>query len=216
MPASLRSPVPLLYCSIGFPHCKAGDGIAGLFSVYILLSTCHYPRYTELINQLIGAAIMKNIGIHIRRHPYEEPYLVNLVFTANNGAFKGQLEYYCDPNDLKDIGMALRDFPKKIPDEYSYEIGSTKSEDNFAHYFALHASTTDRSGHCALQVVIDNNKNRPNEGACSFSIIVEPNALVRLGELLIAFSKLKHREMCWTLSGDGDSLIKDNTVAHWA
>ena len=150
----------------------------------------------------------KTIGIQIKRFPYEEPYHVNLHFSAYNGTFKGFLEYYCAASELKDIGEALCAFPRRVPDAYSYEIGSTKPEDNFAYYFALHAYTTDNLGHCAIQVVIDNNENRPYEGACRFSIQAEPAALNRLGGLLTEFAELKHHELDWTVSGEGDSLTK--------
>ncbi len=159
-------------------------------------------------NAMFGARRMKTIGIQITRFPYEEPYLLSLVFSATNGVFDGRLEYYCNASDLTDIGKALRPFPTKVPDEYSYEIGSTKPEDKFAYHFALHAYTTDMSGHCALQVVIDNNRDIPDEGACRFSIQTEPSALNRLGELLLEFAKLKHHELNWTLSGEGDSLVE--------
>ncbi len=152
---------------------------------------------------------MKIIGIQIRRFPYEEPYLVNLVFSASNGVLNGRLEYYCNASDLKDIGKALRSFPRKVPDEYSYEIGSTKPEDRFAYYFAIHAYTTDGSGHCALQIVIDNNGKRPDEEACRFSIKAEPSAINRLGALLITFSKLKHHGIIWSVSGEADCLIEN-------
>ena len=151
---------------------------------------------------------MKTAGIQIRRFPYEEPYYLNLVFSASNGVFGGRLEYYCDASDLEDLGKALRCFPKKVPDEYSYEIGSTKPEDKFAYHFALHAYTTDGSGHCALQVVIDNNGARPDDTACRFSIGAEPSAINRFGELLIEFSKLKHDGLNWSVSGETDCLIE--------
>ena len=152
---------------------------------------------------------MKTIGIQIKRVPYEEPYHVNLVFSASNAVFDGSLEYYCNASDLEDIGKALRSFPRKVPDAYSYEIGSSRPEDNFAYHFALHAYTTDNRGHCAIQVVIDNNQDRPDEGACRFSILAEPAAINRLGNLLMEFAKLKHHELNWTVSGDGDSLVGD-------
>jgi hypothetical protein len=151
---------------------------------------------------------MKPIGIEIKRFPYEEPYHVHLFFSASNGVFDGFLEYYCNASDLKDIGKALRSFPKKVPNAYSCEIGSTRPEDNFAYHFALHAYTTDNLGHCALQVVIDNNQDRPYEGACRFSIKAEPAAINRLGKLLTDFAKLKHQQLNWTVSGEGDGLTE--------
>ncbi|MBN2710987.1 MAG: hypothetical protein JXR97_00935 [Planctomycetes bacterium] len=47
---------------------------------------------------------MNTIGIEIKRYPYEEPYHLNLVFSASNGVFEGSLKYYCHASDLEDIG----------------------------------------------------------------------------------------------------------------
>lgn len=153
----------------------------------------------------------KTIGvIQLKRYPYEEPYCLNIVVSATNGLFDGSLEFYCDTDDLINLGNALRVFPKKAPDEYFFELGSNKPEDNYAYYFAIHAYTTDRSGHSALQIVLDNNKSRPDEGSCCFSIKAEPSAINRLGELLLIFSNLEHLELNWSLSGEADCLIGED------
>jgi hypothetical protein len=141
----------------------------------------------------------------LRRYPYEEPYHLHLKFSASNGLFDGSLEYFCNANDLKEIGEALRSFPKKIPNEYIYQIGSP--EGNFACYFSLRAYITDLSGHCALQIVIDNNQKGTDEAECRFSIKAEPSAINRLDELFLTFSKLKHSELNWSLSGETDCLV---------
>lgn len=152
---------------------------------------------------------MNIIGIQLKRYPYEEPYNLHLDLSASNGLFAGQLGYFCNADDIKEIGTALQSFPNKIPDEYLYEIGSARQEDNSAYYFALHAYTTDRSGQCALQIVIDNNQDKPNEGACRFSIKTEPSAINRLGKLLLRFSETKHHTLNWSLSGENDCLIEN-------
>lgn len=56
---------------------------------------------------------MKPIGIELIRYPYEEPYHLNLAFSATNGLFSGYLEYYCNADDLAEIGQALHTFPKR-------------------------------------------------------------------------------------------------------
>ncbi|MGB7582114.1 MAG: hypothetical protein WBL85_06675 [Sedimentisphaerales bacterium] len=138
---------------------------------------------------------MDTIGIQLKRYPYEEPYHLNLALSASNGLFAGQLEYFCNADDIKKIGTTLQSFPNKIPDEYLYEIGSAQKGNNSAYYFALHAYTTDMSGQCALQIVIDNNRDKPDEGACRFSIKAEPSAINRLGKLLLRFSEMKHQTL---------------------
>ncbi len=152
--------------------------------------------------------VLNIVGIQLKRYPYEEPDLLNLVVSVCKGDFAGCLEFYCDTNDLRNIGEALQSFPKKVPDEYVYEIGSNKPEVNFAFYFMICAYTLDKSGHCALQIVIDNNEKRPDEEACRFSIKADPAAIQRLGRLFLAFSQLKHHTMIWSLSGEHDCLVE--------
>ena len=152
---------------------------------------------------------MKDPYIKIVRHPYEEPYHLNLVFSASNGTFSGLLDYYCNSSDIKDLGIILSKFPRKAKDEYIYKIGSPDPRDNFAYFFVLRAYTIDMTGHCALQIRIDNNRETPYEEACCFSIKVIPTELIRLGKLLLTFSKLKHKELNWSVSGDSDSLIEE-------
>ena len=145
---------------------------------------------------------MNTVGIQIRRLPYEEPHHLDLVFSASNGTFAGAVEYYCNTPDLEDLGKSLQAFPTTVPDAYSYETG----QERFDNDFASHVYTTDAVGHCALQVVIDNHRARPDEGACRFSIPAEPAAINRLGRLLFQFAKLRHYELKWTPSGEGDLL----------
>jgi hypothetical protein len=152
---------------------------------------------------------MNAVGIQLKRYPYEEPYHLHLVFSASNGLFEGHLEFFCNATGIKELGTALHSFPNKIPDAYSYEIGSAQKENNSAYYFALHAYTTDMSGRCALQIVVDNNQDKPDEGACRFSIKAEPSAINRLGKLLLTFSEMKHQTLNWSLSGENDCLIEN-------
>ena len=140
---------------------------------------------------------MREPSIHIKRIPYEEPYHVNLLITADNGQFSGYLDYYCNASALTEIGKALEDFPRRVPDEYLHESGSPRPEERCAYHFALRAYTTDMSGHCALQITMANNQETPTEGSCLFSIPVEAAALNRLGKLLCQFGKLTEEEMHW-------------------
>jgi hypothetical protein len=90
-------------------------------------------------------------------------------------------------------------FPKKIGDEYKYEIGSPNPKDRWAYHFVLRAITLDRSGHCALQIVMNNNRHQPpDECYCSFSIKADPAAINRLGNLFLRFAKLQHSKFIWT------------------
>ncbi len=134
---------------------------------------------------------------------------MHLAFSASNGFFSGYLEYFWNARHLKEIGMALKSFPNKVPDDYLFELGSKMPDSNYAYYFALHAYTLGQTGYCALQIVIDNKQDSPEAGECRFSIAAEPSAINRLGKLLLTFSELKHQSMIWSLSGEDDCLIEN-------
>lgn len=112
--------------------------------------------------------------IVVRRHPYEDPYLIHLEFVVSNGIFGGSTDIYCVVEEMKELGKALQKFPVALGDEYRYEYGSEKPEDRVYRYFLLRAYTTDSVGHCAVQFAINQNSGEPDEGVCRFSIKAEP------------------------------------------
>jgi hypothetical protein len=151
---------------------------------------------------------MEEIGIEINLG-YEDDTMLCLQFTANNGRFQGQFLWYCYPNELKEIGNALSTFPKKVPDEYLFELGSPQDRVNYLYNFALHAYTYDKSGHSALEITIKVNYDKPEEEECRFSIKAEAWAFHRLGEQIIEFSKLKYSLLKWSLNPDNDILLEN-------
>jgi hypothetical protein len=156
---------------------------------------------------------MKTPGIILRRYPYEEPYHLNLVLTACNGVFGGRLEYYCNADDLATLGRALARFPRQTPDEHVYELGSSEPERRFAFHLQLRFFTTDSAGHCGLSIVMNNNGCQPDAAAVTLGMRAEPAAINHLGALLVAFGKLKHRQLMWQVSGEGElceEIEKDN------
>ena len=72
----------------------------------------------------------------------------------------------------------------------------------------VRAYTTDNQGHTALQVVMNNKDDAPDEGECRFSIMVEPWAIHRLGELVLKFSDSKYFALKWSLNPDNDELVE--------
>lgn len=136
--------------------------------------------------------------IIVRRIPYEEPYHTRLELVVSNGVFGGSTDIYCGVQELKEIGDALQKFPARVGDEYRYVHGSEERENLFYRYFVLRAYTTDALGHCAIQFIINLNKDEPDEGVCRFSISAEAAAVNRLGKLFEQFSELKHLEFRWS------------------
>lgn len=134
----------------------------------------------------------------VRRFPYEEPYLLHLEFAASNGDFCGVTDIYCDAQELGSMGLALKQFPTKIDDEYLFEYGSKNPKDNCYRYFAMRAYTIDTVGHSAIQFEIHNNQSEPSEGICKFSLRADVASINRLGDEFARFSQLKDLEFVWS------------------
>jgi len=142
--------------------------------------------------------------IRIERIPYEDPYHVQLVWSASNGSVSTCFEYYDNADSLKEVAGRLENFPRHSSDVFLYEIGSEKHEDNFAYYFRLRAFTTDSRGSSALQIRFSNNRDLPYREIVEFCIQAEPAAINRLGKLFREFANLNQEYMAWS---DTDSFI---------
>jgi hypothetical protein len=150
---------------------------------------------------------MNGIGIKITRIPYEEPYHLNLRITASNGKANGRLEYYCNADDLKELGSKLLGFPGDQDETIVYKLGSEKPEDRFAFFFSLKIASLDSAGHGSIHLRMNNNRPPPETEASEFCIPVDVADVNRLGRLLVAFGKLEHRVLDWSVK-DG-KLLKD-------
>lgn len=138
---------------------------------------------------------MEKSGIKISRYPYEEPYHLNLRIEASNGRFSGNLEYYCNADDLKTLGQQLADFLGSRTDEIIYELGSEKPEDRFAFFLSLRVKAF--SGYCAVSVRLSNNRRCGDLEISEFSIRAEVASLNRLGRMFIHFGRLEHLGLHW-------------------
>jgi len=146
----------------------------------------------------------------VKRFPYEEPYHVQIGLFASNGRFSARSDFYCNVDDLSEIGSALSSFPKHIGDEYVYVYGSEDPDANFYGYIKLRAYTVGSVGKCALQITINRNAEEPEEGRSTFSIPVNPAAINKLGELFSEFSLLRHLEFHWS---ETDASLHDEYVS---
>jgi len=135
--------------------------------------------------------------IKITRHPYEEPYHLNLVIEASNGRLSGTMEYYDNTESLSHIANNLEVFPKHNTDMFSHEVGSENPEDRFAFYFLFKAFTTNLTGGCAIQLRLNNNRDLPELEVSNFCIQSEASGINRLGKLFREFSKLKLTVLEW-------------------
>jgi hypothetical protein len=146
---------------------------------------------------------MKKAYLHIRRLPYEEPYHTQLAIEASNGIFSGATDIYVGVHELVEIGKALKTFPARIGDEYTFRYGSEEPAANFYRFFMLRAYTVGSRGDCGLQIIMNMNQREPGEGICKFSIRSEPAAVNRLGSALEIFGELRHLELRWAPTESG-------------
>jgi hypothetical protein len=135
--------------------------------------------------------------IRITRHPYEEPYHINLALDASNGKQKWKLEFYDNAESLTTLADNLEIFPRHKDDVFLWELGSEYSEDRWAYYFRFRVFVTDAVGHCAIQIRFNNNQNLPDKEIVEFCIKAEACQINRLGQLFRKFAGLKHELLVW-------------------
>jgi hypothetical protein len=151
-------------------------------------------------------------GIRITRHPYEEPYHLNLEIEASNGRVSGFLEYYCNADDLKVLGKQLLDFIGIYGQEVHYILGSEKPRGPLWLFLSIRVMPLDSTGHRAVvHVRLNNNEEPPDREVTEFSIAAHVADLNRLGGLLLDFGKLQHYAMEWHLQ-DGRLIATDGEV----
>ena len=137
--------------------------------------------------------------IEVVRHPYEEPHHLNLVVTASNGLQSAGLEIYANATELGTYANALRGVARRTT-EALCELGSERSEDNFAYYFRLRAHQLSGTGQCAVEIRFNNNRPPPDREVSEFSIQALPADLDRLAALFEQFGRLEHRKLIWKVT----------------
>jgi hypothetical protein len=140
-----------------------------------------------------------NPFFQIVRHPYEEPYHLNLVVSASNGRQGGELEVYANADDLRVLASELREVPGNKR-EAIWELGSEKPEDRFAFYFRCRAHQITSAGECAVELRFNNNEPPPARQISEFSIRAMPADLDRLADLLEQFGRLEHWVLQWNIT----------------
>jgi hypothetical protein len=144
-----------------------------------------------------------SVYIQVVRHPYEEPYHLNLVMSASNGRQTGELEFYLNADTLGVWASEMEKFPVHAQSVLNWELGSEYPEDRFAFYFRFRLFTANSRGHCAIQLRFNNNAELPEREVSEFCIRAEPSQINRLGALFRGFSKLQHRVLRWSLTEGG-------------
>ncbi|KFN41343.1 hypothetical protein [Arenimonas oryziterrae] len=138
--------------------------------------------------------------IKIIRIPYEEPDYLQLQVMASNGRQAAEIEIYVRTSDLVEIAAALEAFPRGPSDEFVYELGSEKEEDNWAFYFKFHVFA-DARGYCAMHFRFNNNRDILYRELAEFCIQSEAAQINRLAKMLRSFAKLEHETLIWSPMG---------------
>ncbi|MFQ5574960.1 MAG: hypothetical protein ACE5E0_04985, partial [Terriglobia bacterium] len=128
------------------------------------------------------------------------PHHVRLLLQASNGRQAGELEIYANVEDLIKCADALSAFPRYKEDVFLWELGSERPEDRCAFYFRLRAFVTNKRGHCAINIRLNNNEGLPETEISEFCIPAEPSQINRLGRLFRDFAKLQHETLFWGIS----------------
>ena len=132
---------------------------------------------------------------------------MNLWIAASNGKVNGRLEYYCNADDLTDLGSKLLGYLGNQDEKIVYELGSENPDDRVAFFLSLKVSPLDRAGHSVVRLRMNNNRPPPETEASEFCIPVDVADVNRLGRLLVTFGKLEHRVLDWSVK-DG-KLLED-------
>lgn len=151
--------------------------------------------------------------LKITRHPYEEPYHLNLDFQASNGRQAGFLEIYCVADDLRHAARELSVFPRHSSDVFVWEIGSEYPEDRFGFYFRFRAFTLDSRGSCAIQFRFNNNQELRYREMSEFCIEAEASKINLLAQLIHEFAGLQHSTLWWDTQSGG---LDDELARTWS
>lgn len=157
---------------------------------------------------------MNDSGIKITRFPYEEPYHLNLLIAASNGRMNGSLEYYCNADDLNELGSKLLGYLGNRDEVIVYELGSEKPGDRFAFFLSLRVSPFYLAGHSVIRIRMNNNRPPPATEVCEFCLPADVADVNRLGGLFVAFGELEHRILDWSVK-DGKLLKDVEDVSGW-
>ena len=113
---------------------------------------------------------MIDAGIELLRTPYEEPYHLRLRISTSNGRLRGELDYYSNADDLRELGAQMRAYAGDREREIVYQLGSEKPEDRFGFFLSLRVKAINSRGYCCVIVRLNNNESPPDTEITEFAI----------------------------------------------
>lgn len=138
-----------------------------------------------------------NTLLRLTRHPYEEPYHVELLLEACDGRTHASIPYYTSVHSLVELGVALEGFPVAGRSEHVYEVGSEEPERRSAYHIRLRFFVIGQDGSCGIDLHCKCMREEPEFETADLTIETRIDGIKRLGGLLTGFGKLDHRVLEW-------------------
>ncbi len=126
----------------------------------------------------------------------------------------GALEFYTNPGQIDEHGLALGEFPHCPGSTHIWEIGSEADWRRRAWYFLLRTYSMRKSGQCLFHLHFNNNTalhdqpKLPDRAVSEFCIRTTAERIHKFGSLLRIFAKLEHQRLYWS----NDEAIVDNEL----
>jgi hypothetical protein len=140
---------------------------------------------------------MGKSAICLTRMPYDDSAWC-IVIRASSGEFAGSLEFYTNPEVLREFADRLAKFPSGPGDEARFALGSR--DGNWAYYLLLRAFLMDRAGHAALEFAVDNRGAPPDHADASFFIPCDVEAIKGLGRQLRSWLDRSDESLTWAVA----------------
>jgi len=155
-------------------------------------------------------------SILIERVPYEEPHHLELHWTIESEETSSRFELYDNATILSKFAKVFKNFPNHNEDEFIYQLGSEKSEDNFSYFFRLHIFLKNHRGHDAtLDVRFVNNQEYADTRIVDYRLYSTTPRLRKLASLFKEFSKLESRILYWDDSNAFVGSVEDYKSGQW-
>ena len=131
--------------------------------------------------------------LSLRRLWKDDDGMLQLELSAQNGRRALSQDFYAYPEDLRQFGAKLEAFPTSVEDAPTFEYGA--NDPKVYCWLRLRAYVFDGSGHSALELMVQNNKQPPEQASALFSTKLEAAALNKLGQELVAWSRLNEGDL---------------------
>ncbi|MBK0404421.1 hypothetical protein I5M27_15590 [Adhaeribacter sp. BT258] len=121
---------------------------------------------------------------------YFEITASNQVFKVTHNAFYGEESWF------QDFAKQLVDFPKSQDQVVKFEAGK-ENEKGWLNHFMIKVFCFDPNGHCAIEILSEDNSEPPSNYRINFSLNSEAAAINRLGKALLDWNPKETETLLW-------------------